>query len=96
MRRVRLWMLVALAAFLVVWVVFLDSHSVTRRVRWEQERRGLDADTRAVQAEIDRLERELPRAAEPEVVERLAREQYGMRRPGETVYRVEPADSTDD
>lgn len=95
MRRVRLWMLVALVALLAVWVVFLDSHSLARRVRWEQERRVLDTDTRAVQAEIDRLERELPRAGEPEVVERLAREQYGMRRPGETVYPVVPADSTD-
>ena len=89
MRRARLWSFVALAAAALVWVVFLDSHSLYRRLRWEQERTQLDADTRAMQAEIERLSRELPRAAEPEVVERLAREQYGMRRPGETVYRVE-------
>ncbi len=95
MRRARLWSLVALAAAAALWVVFLDSHSLYRRVRWQQERGQLDADTRAMQAEIERLEREIPRAAEPEVVERLAREQYGMRRPGETVYRAETAPSDD-
>jgi cell division protein FtsB len=74
-----------------LWVLLLDSHSVLRRVQWAREHARLEADNRRLQDEIEALERQIPHAHEPEVVERIAREQYGMRRPGETVYRVEEA-----
>lgn len=28
----------------------------------------------------------------PDLLEKIAREEYGMRKPGETVYRIKPAD----
>ncbi len=83
------WLLAAPLAFLALWVLVLDSHSIWHRVQWTRERAALRADNAALQEEIESLERQIPHAHEPEVVERIAREQYGMRRPGETVYRVE-------
>jgi cell division protein FtsB len=89
--RIPRWLLAAPFALVALWVLLLDSHSVLRRVQWAREHARLEADNRRLQDEIEALERQIPHAHEPEVVERIAREQYGMRRPGETVYRVEEA-----
>ncbi|HYE57825.1 MAG TPA: septum formation initiator family protein [Rhodothermales bacterium] len=88
-RRFPRWLIAAPLALVAVWVLLLDSHSVLRRVQWARELSQLEANNRRLQEEIESLEQQIPHAHEPEVVERIAREQYGMRRPGETVYRVE-------
>ena len=88
-RRFPRWLIAAPLALVAVWVLLLDSHSVLRRVQWARELSQLEAGNRRLQDEIESLEQQIPHAHEPEVVERIAREQYGMRRPGETVYRLE-------
>ena len=76
-------------ALLIGWLAFFDSHSLARRMQWHQERAALAAENARLEASIRTLEAELKAASSPEVIEKIAREQYGMRRPGETVYRVE-------
>lgn len=78
------------AAALAVWIGFFDSHSVYRRVQWHREYRALVAENERLARETRRLEAQLRAAPTDETIERIAREQYGMRRPGETVYRVIP------
>jgi cell division protein FtsB len=39
--------------------------------------------------QIDALEKKLGEPLPDAVVERIAREEYGMKRPGETVYPIE-------
>ncbi|MEM6782942.1 MAG: septum formation initiator family protein [Bacteroidota bacterium] len=84
-RRVVLLGLVLLAA----WVTFFDSHSLVRRAAFMMEQRTMRAENAALHAAIEAREAELAAPLTNATVERLAREQYGMRRPGETVYRVE-------
>lgn len=72
-----------------VWFALFDSHSLMRRVQYYREYRTLAAENAQLQAEIDDLERRVSTEPSDEVVEEVAREQYGMRRPGETVYPVE-------
>jgi cell division protein FtsB len=85
--------LLASAALIVgLWITFFDSHSLVKRLGWHSERANLQAENDSLYAEIDRLEREVEKGLSDEVVEEIAREQYGMRRPGETVYPVETAD----
>lgn len=72
-----------------VWIAFFDSHSLLRRVQYYYEYRTLAAENEQLQAEIERLEQRVSTAPSDEVVEEVAREQYGMRRPGERVYPVE-------
>lgn len=88
-RRLRLRLaLVALAA-LAVWVTFFDSHSVWRRAAYAGELERLTEENERLEAENEDLEARLARGLDDATVEAVAREQYGMRRPGETVYRVE-------
>ena len=88
-RRLRRPLLLAAAVAAALWFGFFDSHSLLRRVQWEREHARLVAENAALRAEIERLETRLGEGVSDAVIEQIAREQYGMRRPGETVYRVE-------
>lgn len=72
-----------------MWLVFFDSHSLLQRWKWTQELERLQAENAALVETIEQLEADLEEVESEEVVEKVAREQYGMRREGETVYRVE-------
>lgn len=76
-------------ALLAAWVTFFDSHSLVRRAAFLMEQRTLRAENEALRAAIAEREAELAAPLTDTTVEHLAREQHGMRRPGETVYRVE-------
>lgn len=73
----------------LIWVLFLDSHSVLNRVRWHRETEQLRDENRKMEAVITQTKEKLARRNEEKEIERIARESYGMRRDGETVYRVE-------
>ena len=77
---------------LLVWIGFLDSHSLYKRWTWHQELTELTIQNEMLREEIARLRAELAKDLTDEEVERIAREQYGMQRPGETVHPVEPKD----
>ncbi len=77
---------------LAVWLTFFDSHSLIRRARWHSEHRALVAENARLQLEADSLSAAIEAGLSDEIVERIARETYGMRRPGETVYRIKEVD----
>ena len=72
--------------FLLGWLAFFDSHSILKRVAWHQERAEVRAQNEELASQIAEIEAQLEQGLSDELVERLAREQYGMRRPGESVY----------
>lgn len=86
LRRRLLVLGLAVAA---VWIALFDSHSLMRRVQYYYEYRTLASENAQLQAEIEALEERVRAAPSDEVIEEVAREQYGMRRPGERVYPVE-------
>lgn len=83
------WLLAGLAVLLLLWITFFDSHSLLRRYSWHAEHERLQQENARLEAQIDELQKQLARPLSDETVERIAREEYGMSRPGETVYRVE-------
>ena len=87
--RIRRRLLLAGVLGLVVWVALFDSHSVWRRAAYARELDRLTEENAALDAENAALAGRLERGLDAETVERVAREAYGMRRPGERVYRVE-------
>lgn len=88
--RLRRWILGGLATALLVWVLFFDSHSLLKRYQWHQELDALTQENAELRRDIERLQSQLERPLPDRVVERIAREEYGMKRPGETVYHVNP------
>lgn len=90
--RLRRVLFAAGILLLATWLLFFDSHNIVKRIRWHHELAELEKRNEELQLEIDKLERQLSEAGSGEVVEEIAREQYGMRRPGERVYRVEQKD----
>ena len=87
----RRLLLVGLVA-LIGWLAFFDSHSLVRRVGYYHELRQISAENERLRAENTVLDEQVNEGLSDEMAERVAREQYGMRRPGETVYRLEEDD----
>jgi len=83
------WIAAAVAVFLLLWIAFFDSHSLLRRYRWHAEYERLQQENQRLEQETERLSKKLAEPLSDETIEQIAREEYGMVRPGETVYRVE-------
>jgi cell division protein FtsL len=76
----------ALAA-LLVYVFIFSRHGYLRRRELARENERLHAELQKLQDENARLREELNRLEDPEAVEKLAREELGLVKDGETVYR---------
>ncbi len=87
----RRLLLIGLVA-LIGWLAFFDSHSLVRRVGYYHALRQISAENELLRAENTKLAEQVDEGLSDEMTERVAREQYGMRRPGETVYRLEDGD----
>ncbi|OZC02673.1 FtsB family cell division protein [Rubricoccus marinus] len=83
-RRVLLVGAIALG----LWVAFLDSHSLVRRALYARDLGRIEAENESLRQENAELQAAIDADLDDATVEKVAREQYGMRRPGETVYRV--------
>lgn len=80
---------------MLLWLAFFDSHSVLRRTIYASELGNLRKENEALRAENKALNERIDAGLTPGVAETIAREQYGMRRPGETVYRVKADGETE-
>lgn len=87
-RSLRWWLVGGVACAVLVWIALFDSHSLLRRMQWHQEHEQLTEENRELRLKIERLRKKLDRPLSDSLIERIAREEYGMKRPGETVYRL--------
>lgn len=78
------------------WLAFGDSHSLWRRASYTHRLHALQAENAQFRVANEALQDRLGAGLSPALVERVAREQYGMRRPGETVYRVTAEATTEE
>ncbi len=78
-----------LLLLLVLWFGFIDTYSIRARVQLSNEKKELVTETEHLQNETGVLKEKMEAFREnPGLLEKLAREEYGMRMPGETVYRI--------
>jgi cell division protein FtsB len=78
-----------LAAFVLVWFSFIDVYSI--KTRWElaDRKKELQEKTNDLAIKSENLTEKLSSLEQnPALLEKIAREEYGMRKPGETVYRI--------
>lgn len=93
--KVRFAILAAIAVFVLVWLLFFDTHSISRRIQWTQESEQLRKQNAELQASIEETMRQDERADSSEVIEKISREDYGMRKPGEHVYPYRERDDSE-
>lgn len=82
-----------LGGIVIVWFTFIDTYSIWERIELNQrkaelkeKKEQLKKETQVLKQKIDNLE------TDPFLLERIAREEYGMKKEGETVYKIKEID----
>lgn len=83
------WGLVLLAIGVGIWVLFLDTHSVMHRIELHREYEAIHAENEKLRTQIEALNEQLADSLSDAEIERIAREEYGMQYPNETVHRID-------
>lgn len=87
------FLLIVLMAVTFVWVSFFDTYSIHTRVSMARQKADLEAEIQRLNSSIDQLDQNIDELQnDPALLEKIAREEYGMRKQGETVYRVRKTD----
>ena len=85
-KRAMLGLIVGLP---LVLYLFFGSHGIIQRVKLQNQKAELEAKIRAAEEETRKLQVESKALdGDKKAIEKVAREQYGMIREGETVYKV--------
>ncbi len=89
----RSWIMWLLTAFIAVWFLFFDTYSVMTKFKLERQKKDLIERTEDYTQRIAELESKIESLENnPDLIEKIAREDYGMRKPNETVYIIQRAD----
>jgi cell division protein FtsB len=78
-----------LGLVLVIWFLFIDVYSL--KTRWDlgQQKKELIQKTEELKNESKTLEQDIQKLENnPDLIEKIAREEYGMKKPGEKVYKI--------
>jgi len=78
-----------IAAWLLLQFIWFDSYSWVRYQQWQQEYQQLVEENQQLMSEIEQIEGFLEATPSDYLIEKIAREQYGMRRDGDTVIKVQ-------
>ena len=78
-----------LGGFVVIWFTFIDTYSIWTRIELSQRKAELKAKKEQLKAETNLLKKKIESLrTDPFLLERIAREEYGMKKEGETVYKI--------
>lgn len=89
LRWKKSFLLMLLSAFVVVWFVFIDTYSLKTRWDLHVQKKELQKKTAELNAQSEELKKKIKELESNDaILEKIAREEYGMRKPGETVYKV--------
>lgn len=78
-----------LGGFIFLWFAFIDTYSLWTRYQLTQRKSELIEKTRQLRSETEQLKLKIEKLkSDPSLLERIAREEYGMRKKGETVYKI--------
>ncbi|MFO7891400.1 MAG: septum formation initiator family protein [bacterium] len=89
----RFTWLIYLIIFLIVLIILsLGDRGFLKQIQAYKKQSQLQEEIKELQAEKKVLEEKIDQLDKPEIVEKVAREEYGMAKEGEEVYKVIPAD----
>jgi cell division protein FtsB len=87
------WTYGTIALGFLIWMFFLDTHSLLIHKELNEEIGGLEAQKKALQEAIDKDQNALTQLEHIDSLERFARENYGHKKENETIYIIEYQDS---
>ena len=83
------WTFILLISCIGIWFLFFDTYSLLTRVSLEMQKRDLIERTIEYQEKTAELNEKIDELNNnPELLEKIAREEYGMQRPDETVFII--------
>ncbi len=89
LRWKRSFLIGALLAFIAIWLLFIDTYSVLTRIQLNLQKEDLIERTGEFKKKTAKLEEKIEDLeTNPDLLEKIAREEYGMRKPDEKVYRI--------
>ena len=87
-KRSRLLLL--LCSFALIWFLFFDTHSLSTKLQLENQKKELIERTQEYNRKTAVLEQKIKDLDNnPELIGKIAREDYGMKKPEETVYKIQ-------
>lgn len=86
----RRWLLGLAGGFVLLWFLFFDTHSLLTRYQLGQQKQELIKKTEEFRLQTADLDEKIDQLDnDPALLEKIARENYGMKKPGETVYKIQ-------
>ena len=83
------FLFIVLGGFVLIWFAFIDTYSIWTRVELHNRKNDLIQKTEYLEAETAKLKQQIENLKnDPALLERIAREEYGMKKEGETVYKI--------
>lgn len=87
------FLFLVLGGFVIIWFLFIDTYSVWTRYQLSQQKGDLKDKTEELQTSTSELKENIEKLEnDPDLLERIAREEYGMKKEGETVYKIRTVD----
>lgn len=83
------FLVLILGGFVFIWFAFIDTYSLWTRYDLSQRKDNLKQKTEQLKSETAKLKQQIQDLKnDPVLLERIAREEYGMKKEGETVYKI--------
>lgn len=83
------FLVILLATFIVIWFSFIDVYSLKTRWELHERKQELQIKTEELAEKSEQIKSRMQALEnDPALLEKIAREEYGMRKPGETVYKI--------
>ncbi len=85
------FLILVLGGFVFIWFTFIDTYSLWTRYQLSERKEDLIHKTRELEIRTAELKKQIEDLKnDPALLERIAREEYGMKKDGETVYKIKP------
>ncbi len=89
LRWSKSFLLLLMGGVIIIWFTFIDTYSLWARYELYQRKESLKTKIAQLDDETKELKQKIHNLkTDPALLERIAREEYGMKKEGETVYKI--------
>lgn len=89
LRWSKSFLLLVMGGVILIWFAFIDTYSLWARYELYQRKETLKEEITQLKIKTSDLKQKIHELeSDPQLLERIAREEYGMKKEGETVYKI--------